>query len=1326
MIKNNKLRTVRRTNQYGLGSLLKAGFNSYFGKGNSANLGKDLMGAGLGLVSQFGDGLSGLAAQKQAKEQQAQQEGYDNYKQQVADYNNYQKQQMANKQDFINTSESLLANQQQQAAQEKINRQQGQLNILAPAENNQYLAGGLIAAGVGAASSLLNGVGALIGNGYESGVGNALNSIPVVGGFLGGITNSLFGTKENKALHAQVNQDTAYLNNFQSDANSFDSVTGPRAVGFNTDVYSGGLFNKGKARRKNEALRNEMLAAETRAYNQVDNNIDNLKTQQSDMLEATYAAFGGPLGHPYMYGFGGNVNTHGGDFPTGLTHINAGGTHEESPYQGVPMGQDAEGTPNLVEENETIYNDYVFSERLKVPTIDKPMNGKKYQQWEKVLRKYKNKSYSDAAKKAEKDSGVDERPNDPIARRGFESVLEILAQSQEQVRDIENNPDQAEQIASMSPEEYANYKAEQEQQQAAQQQAMMEQMQAQQAQQMSPEQQAMMQQQAMQQQQMSSEEQAMAQQQMMAQQGAQPQMACGGHLHAEGGQLSPEEQAATEQQEVPPTEEIPADQELSTPSGTEEAPSAEISQFNAGTPADEMSTKELNETIDEIYQYAKDNKDKDLLQRARKAKRGTREDKEAFVEDAREDIQMAMEEQQQQQQVQEEQQAQEQAAIEAQQQAQMQQAQADPGQELDAQENIPQENSFALGGEMSLNDPEGGQSSTEGKVFAGPKIAPAKKYEGVNASNYRDFLKYLSQNNLSIKDFIKYYEGLSRGNKWSRKKYTQDLATKWIEGINKANQSKVAENYLSNLSYPQLQALAESLNVDTSNIKQDTNREQSYRDAILKHSPDYAKYNEILNTGSTLTFRDKNYRPTWKTTKGTTRQKVDSKFFTGDNAQKDLDAYYESRLADYLESSDAEKWKPSEEEKRKGQKVASKFHLTGEQARGFNKYLEETSGDNAEKDKELAKLFRASHTDGIDWNGDWEYKNKFTPDGTVQENKEYRDYYSSPANGGAETNAGKLDSQWGRLHSPKLNLLYETPDIKERTAYYVDGQEIDDSNFIDENGKWVNPSWTAKADTDLTNDDGSVVHRYNLTRSALPEVDDTMTPTNTLGGDTDESVPYPLANNAIFGLGIGAQLGTTLFNALTPIDYSNADAIEAAANNITYKPVGFTPLGHRLTYRPVDRNYEGNKLQAQMGAERRSIENLANQNRATATANLFNSDYNLVSQLGDLDYKAELANRQHEAQVAGHDTDIDKFNSEGMLKADMANQDAAMKSQMQRIAGIEKAYAMRQALEDAKGASVSAGLSGTVNNIFNLWKQDQANKWVKYGVKTGTFGSASV
>lgn len=1028
---------------------------------------------------------------------------------------------------------------------------------------------------------------------------------------------------------------------------------------------------------------------------------------------------------------GGNLQAHGGDFPTGLTHINTGGTHEQSPYQGVPMGQDSNGTPNLVEENETIYNDYVFSARLTVPEISKPSNGEEFQQWEKVLKKYQGKTFAEASKKAEKDSGVDERPNDPIARRGFESVLEILAQSQEQVRAIENNPDQAEQIASMSPEEYAEQKAQLEQQQMAQQQAMMEQMQAQQAQQISPEQQAMMQQQAMQQQQMSPEEQAMVQQQMTARQSAQPQMACGGRLHAEGGELSPEEQPAMEQQEVPPTEQIPEDQELSTPPGTEEAPQEELAQWDLGTPAEEMSTKELNSMVDKLYKYAKDNKDKEMLQRARKAKRGNRDDKEAFVDDSREDIQMAIEEQQQQQETAKAEQVAAEQAIQAEQQQVMQAAQADAGAELDAQEDIStQENTFALGGQMSLNNTNGGQYTTECKLFAGPKIAPAKQYDAVEADNYRDFLKYLADNNISIKDFIKYYEGLKEGNKWDRKKYSKKDASEWIKSINIANQKQVAQTYLDNLSYSQLQALAKGLDIETKDITDDTNREQSYKEAILKNNPNYNKYNEILSTGNTLTFRPEGWEPgnsDWTETQGKQRQKINSKFFTGNDAQKDLDAYYELRLADFLEQSKANNWKPSDAEIKKGQKIRSKFRLTGAQAREFNDYLEDTKGENSEKSKELAKLFRASHTDGIDWspNGNWEYKNKANPNGTVQENSEYRTFYENPVNGGQKANSGKLDSEWGRLHSPKLGLVYETPIIKERNAYYVDGQEIDASNYLDKNKKWVNNAWTATADTDLTNEDGSVVHRYNLTREALPVIDDSQDPVDTLiDKNKNESIPYPLPNNSLFYTGIGAQLGSAIANLTTPIDYTNAEGLKNAFK-ITPERVGFKPIGDKMEYNPVDIGYMAQQINSQGRANAADLMNVASGNAQAKAANLLANTYNTQVGLGQAYLNAYKENMDRQQKVTEFNRGTNQYNSEGLLKSDMANQEAVMRAKTLGTQGVEKSYAMRQALEDAKGNAINAGLNGVVNNLFNLWKQNQTNKWVKYGIDTGTFGSAS-
>lgn len=116
--------------------------------------------------------------------------------------------------------------------------------------------------------------------------------------------------------------------------------------------------------------------------------------------------------------------THGGDFSNGVTFINSGGTHEQNPFEGVPMGVAPDGKPNLVEEGEVLYNDYVFSNRLH-PT-DKEL--KEFN----LPKKYKRHTIAFIVKDMSKESA--ERPNDPISKRGLEASLGKLALLQEEQR----------------------------------------------------------------------------------------------------------------------------------------------------------------------------------------------------------------------------------------------------------------------------------------------------------------------------------------------------------------------------------------------------------------------------------------------------------------------------------------------------------------------------------------------------------------------------------------------------------------------------------------------------------------------------------------------------------------------------------------------------------------------------------------------------------------------------------------------------------------------------------------------------------------------------
>ena len=582
-------------------------------------------------------------------------------------------------------------------------------------------------------------------------LGAGMASSLLMGG-IGSLVNKAFGNN-NQAINqrnARIQQAYNQAANISNINNYDDMANASIDTGFSVNRGEYGWF-KGKDYRRDVAGAN---ASKDYLASVIPNTANKINIQNELNLKQNYASFGG------------NLNTAGANFTTGMKHINTGDTHENNPYEGVPMGVDPQGTPNLVEEGETIYNDYVFSDRLKVPKQKIKKGQTKFTQEEKILHKYEGKTYADAAKKAEKDSGVDERPNDNIAKRGFETILEILAQSQEQQRAEEDKekmqqqlealqeylnslpPEEREQIIQQIQQQLTGQEVPQQEipQQVQQQGVPQDQQQMmQQQQQLSPEEIAMMQQQQPQQQEMSPEQQTMLQQQMQQQPPMEEQpmqepqqqvqtQAYGGKLYEEGGQLSPEQMAmlqqqqGTPQQEVTPPTEPQSPQDLppeyqgqEVPQGVEEVPqegqqepTQEVPQetpqeqieqspaemIDTNVNPEDMSTTELNKKIDEIIRYARDTQDKQLAREARKIKRkGTRTEKEEFVQETLEEIKeeqdqirqdkAVKEENIRQQQAQQQQLAEEQAA-QMQQQQQMPQEEQVP-QEAMQQEGVPQE-----------------------------------------------------------------------------------------------------------------------------------------------------------------------------------------------------------------------------------------------------------------------------------------------------------------------------------------------------------------------------------------------------------------------------------------------------------------------------------------------------------------------------------------------------------------------------------------------------------------------------------------------------------
>ena len=223
------------------------------------------------------------------------------------------------------------------------------------------------------------------------------------------------------------------------------------------------------------------------------------------------------------FALGGDMQTNGADFTDGLSVISAGGSHEENPYDGVQVGISQEnGKPNLVEEGETIFDDYVYSKRIKADKQTK----KKFH-----ISKNANISYADLSKKLEKES--QERPNDPLSQAALKKQMHQLAEEQERQK-AERQAKEAQDAFDKLPPE---------QQQAIMQQIAMEeeqQAQEQQQQEQQPAEEPMVGQQ---------EPQQMTDEQMMQQQQMNPQMgdngeqinACGGKMNnrfGDGGDMA--------------------------------------------------------------------------------------------------------------------------------------------------------------------------------------------------------------------------------------------------------------------------------------------------------------------------------------------------------------------------------------------------------------------------------------------------------------------------------------------------------------------------------------------------------------------------------------------------------------------------------------------------------------------------------------------------------------------------------------------------------------------------------------------------------------------
>lgn len=279
----------------------------------------------------------------------------------------------------------------------------------------------------------------------------------LVGGAIGGISaglGSLFGRRKAKkeardlnnrriSANAQAEQSNAINNNLNTANlnNAIDTQAREHNMEQQANFHALGGFTSGV---NDYSLANTMFA--TQAQNSLNKTkFTAIPTERAEReIQPNTFAGGGfsttPSYYPAKSSFGS---------PSQVSEINNGGTHEQNKYEGVPLGVDDKGIPNLVEEGEVIWRgagnrligkhlfadggsveqeqDYVFSNRLKpsqtllneVNIAVKQPNKKKKDQ----------KSYADIAKDIYKEQK--ERPNDPITNNTINANLGKLKDAQE-------------------------------------------------------------------------------------------------------------------------------------------------------------------------------------------------------------------------------------------------------------------------------------------------------------------------------------------------------------------------------------------------------------------------------------------------------------------------------------------------------------------------------------------------------------------------------------------------------------------------------------------------------------------------------------------------------------------------------------------------------------------------------------------------------------------------------------------------------------------------------------------------------------------------------
>jgi hypothetical protein len=176
---------------------------------------------------------------------------------------------------------------------------------------------------------------------------------------------------------------------------------------------------------------------------------------------------------------------------------------------------------------------------------------------------------------------------------------------------------------------------------------------------------------------------------------------------------------------------------------------------------------------------------------------------------------------------------------------------------------------------------------------------------------------------------------------------------------------------------------------------------------------------------------------------------------------------------------------------------------------------------------------------------------------------------------------------------------------------------------------------------------------------------------------------------------------------LTPADYTNADAITAAAYRAGQPvSVGTEYVGDYRKRDPFDERYLENIINQRGLATDRNMMNLSGGNRATAMSGILVNDLTNQMALAEAARQAYLGNRADDVQVSDFNYRTNKGNVDAQNTRNLALANLNSHRQQAMLNGVALGSRLRQAIKDQRDAAISANWTNFAQGMGDWGKEN--------------------